>query len=177
VETYHADIAAAESAEAVRRLSLVISEAAHLAKGMYVTSAMSLRLVYPYCDERLRDWIFHDVPDELLIGPDNVNKVLMRKYIAEYFQQLPYVRVKGCFRFDLRGLAKQRFDQVHAFSLLTKTLLPGAPRWLEDHRSQLDNKYFASKFYLLAMTLPWLLSRMQVGPLPMNGATDAGVFS
>jgi hypothetical protein len=161
LETYQADIAAAESSEALRRISVVLAESAALAKGMYVASAMSLRLVYPYCDERLRDWVFHDVPDDLLIGPGGVNKVLIRKHIAMKFQELPYVKVKGCFRFDLCGLARQRFDQVHAFAVQAQGLLPGAPRWLEAYHSQLDNKYFASKFYLLAVTLPWLLSHMQ----------------
>jgi hypothetical protein len=169
METYHADIAAAQSAEAVRRISIIIAESAALAKGMYVASAMSLRVVYPYCDERLRDWIFHDVPDDRLIGPGGVNKVLIRKYIAQRFSQLPYVKVKGSFRFDLCGLATQRFDQVYAFSLQTQALLPGAPRWLESHRSRLDNKYFASKFYLLAVTLPWVLSRMRSMPRPASG--------
>lgn len=168
METFHADIAAAKSAEAVRRISIIIAESAAFAKGMYAASALSLRLVFPYCDERLRDWIFNDVPDDRLIGPGGVNKVLVRKHIAQHFQQLPYVNAKGSFRFDLCGLAKQRFDQVHAFALQTQVLLPGAARWLEVHRSRLDNKYFASKFYLLAITLPWLQSRMQ-------GATRAGV--
>jgi asparagine synthetase B (glutamine-hydrolysing) len=160
MDTFHADIASADSAEAERRLSLIIVGSAHIAKGMYAAKAMSLRLAYPYCDEQLRDWVFHNVPDDYLIGPGGVNKVLMRKYIAQHFKELPYVKAKGCFRFDLRGLAKQRFDQVHAFAEQTRSLLPGATRWLETHRSRLDNKYFASKFYLLAMTLPWLLSRM-----------------
>jgi hypothetical protein len=163
LETYHADLAAAESAEAIRRISVVLAESAALAKGMYAASAMSLRVVYPYCDEQLRDWIFHHVPHELLIGPGSVNKVLVRKHIAQRFQHLPYVNAKGSFRFDLCGLAQQRFDQVYEFALQTQALLPGAPRWLEIHRSRLDNKYFASKFYLLAITLPWLHSRMR-GP-------------
>lgn len=160
LETYHADLAAAESAEAIRRISVVLAESAALAKGMYAASAMSLRVVYPYCDEQLRDWIFHHVPHEMLIGRGSVNKVLVRKHIAQRFQDLPYVSTKGSFRFDLCGLAKQRFDQVYEFALQTQALLPGAPRWLEIHRSRLDNKYFASKFYLLAITLPWLQSRM-----------------
>ncbi|GAB2579491.1 hypothetical protein ISP15_00240 [Dyella jejuensis] len=177
MDTFHADITAAASAEAVRRISLVVGESAHLAKGMYVASAMALRLVYPYCDPKLRDWIFHDVPDDMLIGPGGVNKVLMRKYIAQHFEQLPYVQTKGCFRFDLRGLARQRFDQVHAFALQAQALLPGAPRWLETHRSRLDNKYFASKFYLLAMTLPWLLNRMQAAPRHQDVAINESVSS
>jgi hypothetical protein len=107
IETFRSDIAAAASAEAVRRISLVVGESAHLAKGMLATQAMSMRLAYPYCDKRLRDWIFNDIPDELLIGPGGVNKVLMRKYIAQHFKHLPYVKTKGCFRFDLRGLATQ----------------------------------------------------------------------
>ncbi|GLQ51923.1 asparagine synthase-related protein [Dyella flava] len=163
METFRSDISAAASAEAVRRISLVVGESAHLAKGMYAAKAMSLRLVYPFADPRLRDWIFNDVPNDRLIGPGGVNKVLMRNYIAQHFEQLPYVMSKGCFRFDLRGLARQRFEQVHAFAMQTRALLPGAPRWLEAHHSRLDNKYFASKFYLLAMTLPWLLSRMHPG--------------
>jgi hypothetical protein len=173
IETFRSDIAAAASAEAVRRISLVVGESAHLAKGMLATQAMSMRLAYPYCDKRLRDWIFNDIPDELLIGPGGVNKVLMRKYIAQHFKHLPYVKTKGCFRFDLRGLATQRFDQVHAFALQTQALLPGVPRWLETHRSQLDNKYFASKFYLLAMILPWLLSHMKETPIAANAANNA----
>lgn len=161
VEVFQADLDAAGSAEAVRRLSLVIGESAHLAKGMYSASAAALRLAYPYADPQFRDWIFRDVPDELLIGPGGVNKVLMRQYIDRHFHNLPYVKSKGCFRFDLRGLARQRFDQVYDFAQKTQALLPGAPRWLETHRDRLDNKYFASKFYLLAMVLPWLRSRMQ----------------
>ncbi|MFK2898766.1 hypothetical protein ISP15_00245 [Dyella jejuensis] len=168
METFQTDISAAESAEAVRRISVIIAESAALAKGMYAANAMALRLVYPFCDSDLRDWIFHHVPDDRLIGPGGVNKVLMRNYIAQHFQQLPYVKNKGSFRFDLCGLARQRFDQVHAFALQTQSLLPGAPHWLENHRDRLDNKYFASKFYLLAITLPWLLSRIRHGSRPVE---------
>jgi hypothetical protein len=175
METFQADIAAAASAEAVRRLSLVIGESAHLAKGMNAAHALSLRLAYPYADPNFRDWIFHQVPSERLIGPGGVNKVLMRQYIARRFQQLPYVKAKGCFRFDLRGLARQRFDQVYAFAQQTQMLLPGAPRWLEAHRDRLDNKYFASKFYLLAVILPWLLSRMHPATATQNATVDEKV--
>jgi hypothetical protein len=131
-----------------------------LAKGMYTARAMSLRLAYPYCDEALRDWVFHHVPDDHLIGPGGVNKVLMRKYIAAHFKNLPYVQAKGSFRFDLRGLANRRFDQVRAFAEQARDVMPGAPAWLDANRRFLGNKYFASKFYLLAVTLPWLLDRM-----------------
>lgn len=161
VEVFQPDLDAAGSDEAVRRLSLVIGESAHLAKGMYSAAAMSLRLAYPYADPQFRDWVFKDVPDELLIGPGNVNKVLMRQYIDRHFHNLPYVRTKGCFRFDVRGLARQRFDQVYDFAQRSPALLPGATRWLETHRDRLGNKYFASKFYLLAMVLPWLHHRMR----------------
>lgn len=164
MDTFRDDIDNAASAEAVRRLSLILVETAHLGKGILASKAMSLKLAFPYCDERLRDWVFHHVPDELLIGRGGVNKVLVRKYIARHFKELPYVKAKGCFRFDLRGLARQRFDQVYAFAEQTRALVPGAPKWLETHRDRLDNKYFASKFYLLAITLPWLLSRMHSAP-------------
>ncbi|MEP7098193.1 MAG: asparagine synthase-related protein [Dokdonella sp.] len=161
LETFRADIAQADSMEARRRVSATILESAIFAKGMYTAKALSLRLVYPYCDARLCDWVFHKVPDDRLIGPGGVNKVLVRQHIAQHFQQLPYVAAKGSFRFDLCGLAQQRFEQVHAFAMQTQAVLPGAPGWLERHRNLLHNKYFASKFYLLAMTLPWLLSRMK----------------
>lgn len=158
VEVFQADLDAAGSAEAVRRLSLVIGESAHLAKGMYSAAATALRLAYPYADPAFRDWVFKDVPDELLIGRGGVNKVLMRQYIHQYFHDLPYVKTKGCFRFDLRGLAQQRFEQVYDLARQMQALLPGAPHWLETYRDRLDNKFFASKFYLLAMLLPWLHS-------------------
>ena len=176
VEVFKADLDAAGSAEAVRRLSLVIGESAHLAKGMYSAAAMSLQLAYPYADPRFRDWVFKDVPDELLIGPGGVNKVLMRQYIAQYFHHLPYVQAKGCFRFDLRGLARQRFEQVYDFARQMQALLPGAPRWLESHRDRLDNKFFASKFYLLAMILPWMHSRTRCAPA-VDTSLDAEVVA
>ena len=160
LETFRADISSAGSLEARRRIAATIVEAASLGKGMYAASALSLGLAFPYCDTRLCDWIFHEVPDDHLIGSGGLNKVLVRKHIAEHFQHLPYVKTKGCFRFDICGLARQRFEQVHAFSVQTQSLLPGATRWLEGHRKHLDNKYFASKFYLLAVALPWLLSRL-----------------
>lgn len=175
VDTFRTDIAAAGSAEAVRRISLVVGESAHLAKGMNAAHAMSLRLAYPYADARFRDWIFHHVPSERLISARGVNKVLMRQYIAQRFQQLPYVQTKGCFRFDLRGLARQRFDQVYAFAQQMQTVLPGATNWLQTHRNHLDNKYFASKFYLLAVILPWLLSRMHPATATENATDDEKV--
>ena len=62
-------------------------------------------------------------------------------------------------RQDLCGLAAQRFDQVHGFARDLSELLPGAVPWLERNRRRLDNKYHASKFYLLAIVLPWLAAR------------------
>ncbi|RAN82708.1 hypothetical protein B5P43_01075 [Bacillus sp. SRB_336] len=158
LETFRDDIEAADSGEAMRRVALTISEASAFAKGMYTASAVSLRAVYPYCDARLRDWVFHNLPDDRLIGPGGLNKVLVRLHIARRFEHLPYLTAKGSFRFDLCGLAQKRFDQVHAFAVEAGSLLPGAARWLELHQGRLDNKYFASKFYLLAVILPWLLS-------------------
>lgn len=167
LEIFRGDIAAATSMEARLRIAATIVEGATFGKGMYTTSAMSLQLAYPYCDHRLRDWIFRQVPDALLIGPGGENKVLVRRHIAQHFQKLPYVRVKGCFRFDVCGLARHRFEQVHALAVQASAWLPGAPGWLEAHRRHLGNKYLASKFYLLALTLPWLLSRLErpIAPL------------
>ena len=161
LELFRADIEAAPSMDVQRCVAATIVESATFGKGMFTTSALSLSLAYPYRDARLCEWIFQEVPDALLVGPGGVNKVLVRQHIARHFQHLPYVRAKGSFRFDLCGLARQRFDQVHAFATQTQSLLPGAVRWLEDHRYRMDNKYYASKFYLLAVTLPWLLSRME----------------
>ncbi len=161
LKVFRADIAQADSMEARRRVSATILESAIFAKGMYAAKALALHLAYPYCEKHLCDWVFHEVPDDWLIGPGGVNKVLVRRHIAQHFKELPYVATKGSFRFDLCGLASQRFDQVHAFAVQARALLPGAPHWLERHRSLLRNKYVASKFYLLAIALPWLCSRME----------------
>lgn len=175
METFRPDLEAAGSVEAVRRLSLVIGESSHLIKGMNAAHALSLHLAYPYADPQFRDWVFHHVPTELLVSRDGVNKVLMRRYIAKRFDHLPYVQAKGCFRFDLRGLARRRFDQVYAYAQQAQVLLPGAPHWLTAHRDRLDNKYFASKFYLLAMILPWLLSRMHTATTVQHAAAEEKV--
>lgn len=168
LELFREDIELASSMEARRRVAATIVEAATFGKGMYTASAAGLQLAYPYCDARLCRWVFNEVPDELLIGRGGVSKVLVRRHIAQHFDQLPYVRAKGCFRFDLCGLAQARFEQVLGFAEQVREVLPGAAPWLVAHRHRMDNKYFASKFYLLAVTLPWLLSRMQPG-----GAGDA----
>lgn len=160
LQTFREELAVANTAEARRRVSLVISEAgAAFPKGYYTTSALRLHLAYPFCDPQLSEWVYREVPQDYLIDRKGTNKPLVREHIARRFGDLPYVKAKGCFRFDLCGLAQERFDQVHAFAIEGQDLLPGAPRWLEAHRARLGNKFFASKFYLLAITLPWLLSR------------------
>ncbi len=130
------------------------------AKGLFTASALSLRMAYPFCDPELREWVYSEVPRSHLVDPvTKENKALMRAYIASRFGKLPYVERKGSFRFDLRGLARARYEQVHAQARQARDILPGAQAWLERNRRRLDNKYFASKFYLLAVLLPWFLVR------------------
>lgn len=159
MEVFQDDVRAAPSAEGVRRIVLAMLEAAGFAKSMYCATSLGLRMAYPYCDKPFCEWIFNEVPNDRLIGPHGLNKVLQRRYIAQHFQQLPYVQAKGSFRFNLPGLARQCFEQVHAYAVQARAMLPGAAAWLEEHRHCLENKFFASKFYLLAVTLPWVLSR------------------
>jgi hypothetical protein len=73
----------------------------------------------------------------------------------------------------VRGLARARYDQVHAFAEQAREHLPGATRWLERNRSRLDNKYHASKFYLLAVLLPWLIGRELQSPQVPFGPAGA----
>jgi asparagine synthetase B (glutamine-hydrolysing) len=132
------------------------------AKGLYTASALSLRAAYPFCDPDLREWVYREVPLDQLIDPvTRTSKVLMRKHIATRFDELPYVSKKGSFRFDLCGLAKQRYEQVHSYAVRTRDVLPGASRWLERNRGRLENKYHASKFCLLAVVLPWIDSHCE----------------
>jgi asparagine synthetase B (glutamine-hydrolysing) len=159
--TFQEELESAESPNEWRAMVASISGgAAAFAKGLYTLEAMSLRPAYPFCNNRLRDWVHTEVPRDLLEDPaTRDNKVLVRQHIATRFRDLPYVSRKGSFRFDLRGLAKARFDQVHALAEKASPLLPGATRWLERNRRRLDNKYHASKFYLLAVVLPWVTAR------------------
>ena len=123
-------------------------------------NALSLRVAYPFCDRMLREWVHHELPKELRVDLATMtNNVLIRQHIATRFAALPYVERKGSFRYDLRGLARCRFEQVHAFATEVSDVLPGAVRWLERNRRRLDNKYHASKFYLLAIVLPWIAYR------------------
>lgn len=141
-----------------RTLSVMIAEAAAaFPKGLLTAHALNLHIAYPYCNETLRKWVMHEVPPALRMDPvTGTSKILVRQHIARHFERLPYVNGKGSFRFDLRGLAAAKFEQVHAIAEDTCELVPGATTWLERHRHQFDNKYYASKFYLLAVTLPWL---------------------
>jgi asparagine synthetase B (glutamine-hydrolysing) len=159
------EIQSATSAEEYRVLSLSIAAAAGgFAKGIYTAEATSLKIAYPFCDPHFCDWVYNEVPAELQMDPvTGLSKVLVRQHIATRFENLPYVAHKGSFRFDVRGLAEARFDQVHALAREARDALPGAVRWLERNRTRLDNKYHASKFYLLAVLLPWLSQRRNGG--------------
>ena len=140
-------------------MASAIAGSAAVGKGLYATAALSLSVAYPFCDRALREWVFNEVPRDLLVDPvAHVGKVLMRRHIATRFEYLPYVANKGSFRFDVCGLARSRFEQVHAFAREQRSIVPGAATWLEHNRARLDNKYHASKFYLLAVLLPWLAS-------------------
>ncbi len=152
------EVESGESPEEQRAISMSIACAAGgFAKGIFTANAFPLQVAYPYCDPELVEWIYRRVPREQMVDArTNTNKVLVRAHIARHFGDLPYVRRKGSFRFDVRGLARQRFEQVHAFAGRAADMLPGAVAWLERNRACLDNKYFASKFYLLAVVLPWL---------------------
>jgi len=158
LDPFRAELATATSIDEWRVMAASIAgSAGAFAKGLYTTSALSLRVAYPFCDRRLRDWVHRQVPrDQIMDTATLTNKVLVRNHIATRFGPLPYVARKGSFRFDLRGLAMQRFEQVHAYSVKAGHLLPGATRWLERNRRRFDNKYHASKFYLLAVVLPWI---------------------
>jgi hypothetical protein len=127
------------------------------AKGLCAATALSLQSAFPFCDLELREWMYRQVPLDQLVDPHTrTSKVLVRRHIQKYFDDLPYVDRKGSFRFDLRGLARQRFDQVHDFAVRTRDFLPGASPWLLRNRKRLGNKYHASRFYLLAVVLPWI---------------------
>lgn len=155
------EIRSATSLEEQRAISLSIAAAAGgFAKGDYTGEAMPLRVAFPFCDEAFSNWVYGEVPAGLMMdAATGVNKILVRQHIATRFDELPYVARKGSFRFDVRGLAAQRFDQVHAYAQQSRHVLPGAVAWLERNRTRMDNKYHASKFYLLAVVLPWLSQR------------------
>jgi asparagine synthetase B (glutamine-hydrolysing) len=163
---YMSEIGSAISGSEWRDMSTSIAgSAGAFAKGLYTASALGLQIAYPFCDCDLREWVHHEVPREQKVDPvTRMNKILVRRHIATHFPELPYVQKKGSFRFDLRGLAAQRYEQVLDFAGQARDFLPGAVAWLERNRQRLDNKYFASKFYLLAIVLPWLVMRRSPQP-------------
>ena len=158
LELFKEEIGSATSAWEWRDMSTSIAgSAGAFAKGLYATAALSLKAAYPFCDLNLREWIHREVPRYQKVDPvTKLNKLLIREHIAARFDHLPYVQSKGSFRFDVRGLARTRFDHVHALAQRQRDILPGAAAWLERNRQRMDNKFHASKFYLLAVVLPWL---------------------
>ena len=168
---FQAELASASNSDEHFAMALTVAgSGGGFAKGMYTARALSLELAYPFCDRELREWVYRQVPPDQLLDPvTRTAKVLMRRYIATRFDELPYVVKKGSFRFDLCGLAQQRFDQVHSYAGKARDLMPGAVDWLERNRGRLDNKYHASKFYLLAIVLPWIESRNQGAAAPRTG--------
>lgn len=163
LETFRQMIDKMPSSHDQRTLSVIIAEAAAaFSKGLLTAHALGLRAVYPYCDKALREWVTQEVPSALRMNlTTGTSKILVRQHINRHFDQLPYVNEKGSFRFDLCGLASARFDQVFAIAEAVQGLVPGAIKWLERHRHRMNNKYHASKFYLLAVTLPWLRTHVR----------------
>jgi asparagine synthase (glutamine-hydrolysing) len=155
---FKGELASAASLDEWRDISLSIAGAAGgFAKGLYTADALSLQAAFPFCDRGFREWIYRQIPTSKMTDPvSKINKVLVRNHIATRFDELPYVSKKGSFRFDLCGLAQRRFEQVYAYAHQATEVLPGATRWLEHNRRRLGNKYHASKFYLLAIVLPWV---------------------
>jgi hypothetical protein len=173
---FQSELASAGNADEHFTMALTVAgSSGGFAKGLYTAGALSLRIAYPFCDSDLREWVYRQVPPDQLVDPvTRTSKVLMRRYIATRFDKLPYVARKGSFRYDLCGLARQRFDQVYDCALQTRDVMPGAAGWLRRNRGRLDNKYHASKFYLLAVVLPWIRSRQrsQSATLDTSPATD-----
>lgn len=173
---FRAEIAGAVSEAEKRIIAISIAgSAAAFAKGQYTASALSLGAAFPFCDRALSEWVYTKVPaDQLMDEKNQKTKILVRKHIATRFGELPYVSRKGSFRFDVCGLARQCYDQVHAHAVATQDMLPGAVHWLERNRGRLDNKYHASKFYLLAVVLPWLAQHGKLAePPPRRVAVPA----
>jgi len=169
LDPFRKEIASASSLDEWRDMSTSIAgSAGAFAKGLYTCNALGMHAAYPFCDVRFREWVYREVPPHQMVDPvTRVNKVLVRNHIATRFPELPYVRKKGSFRFDVRGLAEKRFDTVHDFAVAARDVLPGAAPWLERNRGRLSNKYHASKFYLLAVVLPWIqLHRARSVPPP-----------
>jgi len=163
---FESELASASSVDEWRDMSLSIAAATGgFAKGIYTANALSLQVAYPFCDRQFRDWVYDHVPREKKVDPvTKVSKILVREHIAKHFGDLPYVLRKGSFRFNLCGLARQRFEQVHDFARQAADVLPGAMGWLERNRGQLDNKFHASRFYLLAIVLPWIVEHSPEAP-------------
>ncbi|MFL6591310.1 MAG: asparagine synthase-related protein [Luteimonas sp.] len=161
LELFGEELASATSDDERVAMALTVAGATGgFAKGLCSAEALSLVAAYPFCDAELREWVYREVPSSQMIDPaTRTSKILMRRHIATRFDALPYVRKKGSFRFDLCGLAARRFDRVHAFAAEAADVLPGARPWLDRNRKRLHNKYHASKFYLLAVVLPWLTER------------------
>lgn len=160
LDLFRNEIASAGSPDESRDVAMSIcGSAGAFAKGLFTTSALSLQVAYPFCDQALREWVYNRVPQEYKVDPvTKSNKVLVRQHIESRFADLPYVNKKGSFRFNVCGLARQRYEQVHDFATMADDVLPGATRWLENNRRRFDNKYHASKFYLLAVVLPWIVA-------------------
>lgn len=175
LDLFMREIGSATSASEWRDMSTSIAgSAGAFAKGLYTTAALPLQVAYPFCDLVLREWIHHEVPHYWKVDPATQrNKMLIRRHIATRFDELPYVGRKGSFRFDLRGLARQRFDRVRDFAWRTRDMLPGAAAWLDRNRRRLDNKYYASKFYLLAVVMPWLDAHRAPEPADRSSAMAA----
>ena len=176
LELFRAEMESADSVDEWWAMaSSIAGSSASVGKGLYTTAALSMQVAYPFCDRRLCEWVFRQVPENELVDPvAKVSKLLMRKHIASRFGELPYVVRKGSFRFDLCGLARERFEQVHAFAREARDVLPGAAAWLERHRAHFDNKYHSSKFYLLAVVLPWIARRAGAPGEPAAAAREIG---
>lgn len=148
------------SADSQRAFALAILEAGGaFAKGRFSAHSYGMNVVYPFCDDNLALYV-SKLPKAFKYE-GGVNKIIVRHHISKHFKHLPYVSSKGSFRFNLTKFAAEAFDQVFHYAELNAETLPGARNWLIKNRLYLNNKFFASKFYLLAIVLPWLYQQQK----------------
>jgi hypothetical protein len=160
LDTFRPELESAESPSEWRAMVASISGGAAAfmrpvyAGGDVVAPGLSI------CNSRLRDWVHREVPRDLLVDPaTRDNKVLVRQHIATRFHDLPYVSRKGSFRFDLRG---GEHASMRCMRWQQASQQPGRDPLVDRNRHRLDNKYHASKFYPLAVVLPWITAQAKM---------------
>jgi len=133
--------------------------ACFMAKGRMSASAMSCRLVFPYCDQDLIDYYFNLPAANRYDATGGINKVGLRELISAEVGDFQYLSEKGSMRYDILSFIDANQQGIRDEILGASNLLHNVEKWMKFYMARRHNYVFAFCIQRLFFLSAWLNRR------------------